>query len=180
MHIWIAADLDPQLGELKSQVCRIRSRMNFDDPSGTLPLHISLKISFEIGEDLFEDALCAVTQYCSALSPFPVRPEKVEQNGTIVWIRIGANDTLRNIHGDLTGLVQERFGIAPHEFDLDFKFHTTLFFGSCRAEADRAFAAMQNLPLPAEVTVNRFLIGTSPTGQPGTYRVIREIDACSG
>lgn len=180
MHIWIAADLDPQLGELKAQLCAIRSRMDLDDPSGTLPLHISLKISFEIGDDLVEDALRAVTQYCSAQSPFPVSPEGIEQNGSIVWIKARANGALRKIHSDLTGLMQERFGITPHEFDLDFKFHTTLFFGSCRAEADRAFAAMQNLPLPTEVNVNRFLIGTSPTGQPGTYRVIREIDAHNG
>ena len=177
MYIWVAADVDGQLGTIREKIAKICSEGNMTNSALTLPLHISLKISCEIQDSLFDESVGKISEYFSALSPFCVKAEKVEKNGNIVWIRFAENGELCRVHRDLVELFAGGYGIEPHEFDKKFIFHTTLFYGEDEKNAEAIFEILKTEGLPEGLTAKRFIIGCSESGKAGEYRVIKEIVA---
>ena len=54
------------------------------------------------------------------------------------------NDQIDRIHLDLVNIIEKQFGIAPHEFDLDYKFHTTLFMSDDVDKNRKAYEIIKN------------------------------------
>lgn len=175
MHIWTAISFGDQLSELRKQCSSISEELGLANPSLTLPIHTSLTISFEAAEEQSGQIITDLSEYLSSLVPFPVHPEQIEQTGSIIWLKMKESPVLTGIHDHLIDLLQHRYGIQPHPFDLDFKFHATLFFGGEEDALNTALSRIKFLPLPEALTARRFVIGTSSSGQPGTYSVCREI-----
>lgn len=180
MHIWTAVSFEDQLSELRDQCTSISEELGLANPSLTLPIHTSLAISFAVEDCQSESVITELTDYFSSLTPFSVHTEQIEQNGSIIWLRIKESPALTGIHTHLIDLLQRRYGIQPHPFDLDFQFHATLFFGGEENALNTALSRIKFLPLPETLTAHHFVIGTSPSGQPGTYSVCREIDISRG
>ena len=69
----------------------------------------------------------------------------------------------------------KKYGVPLHEYDMDYKFHTTLFMDSDTDKMNAAYDAIKNEPVPKTLRADRFIIGTSPSGALGTYSVYKEI-----
>lgn len=175
MHIWTAISFETQLSELRNQCSSISAELGLSNPSLTLPIHTSLAISFEAAEEQSGQIVSDLADYFSSLTPFPVHTEQIERNGSIIWLKMEECPELTGIHNHLIDLFQHRYGIQPHPFDLAFQFHATLFFGGKEVALTTALSRIKETPLPEALTACKFVIGTSPSGQPGSYTVCREI-----
>ena len=176
MYIWTAISFDDQLAALREQAARISGELGLDDPSLTLPIHTSLTISFEAADGVCDQIITDLAGYFSALARFPVHPKAIERNGSIIWLKMEESPELAGIHTHLIDLLQNRYGVQPHPFDLEFQFHATLFFGGDEQALSTALSRIKAAPLPEVLTARKFVIGTSPSGAPGSYCVCREIE----
>lgn len=168
MYLWVAVDLEDQLQELRKELDRVECLICSNDPALTLPLHTSLKISFEVDDKYANEVRCAVREYFSTLKSFRIAPERVESMGNLTWIRMKESRELCGIHSELDLLMERKFGVPRHVFDRDFIFHATLF----AATAPARFEKILNLPkLPEFITARSFIIGSSRSGEAGTYSV---------
>lgn len=168
MYLWIAVDLEDQLQEIREELVRVERLICSNDPALTLPLHTSLKISFEVDDKCANEVRSAVRRYLSALQCFQIEPERVESTGKLTWIRMKESRELSQIHGTLDLIIERQFGVPQHVFDRDFIFHTTLF----AATEPHKLEKILNLPkLPELLTVRIFIIGSSRSGTAGSYSV---------
>ena len=174
MHIWIGCRLHEEFEkELRTRCERECGDLALDAVAFTLPQHISLKISFDAGEG-YEKVLDTVEAILRREEKFYVNPKDMEVMGNILWITFRENKTLRRLHDLLDWELAQGFGIGQHPFDRNFRFHSTLYFGEPETlrQAQRRLAAF---PLPEELAVDTFLLGISPDGTPGSYRVVRQV-----
>lgn len=171
MYIWLAIDVDDQLASLRAAAQYVTDELSAWNPVLTLPLHISLRISFPVEDALSARVIDRIAGYFATLQPFSVTPDKIERHGLVVWLKMTPNDHLRRIHDDLVCMLQEEFGVRPHPFDNDFLYHASLFLSADEANVAVAFTALQAAEYPAELTAHRLVIGESETGSAGEYRI---------
>lgn len=164
MYLWVAIHTDGQMREL-------RERAEAAGAVFSLPLHISLKISFPVEESRVPDAMAAIRAYYATLAPFSVEVQGIEQNGGIVWLRMKENDTLQRIHRELDRRMEENFGVLPHPYDGDYRFHTTLFIGDEQRAAE-IYEELRSASVPSVIRVSRLLIGGSESGRAEDYSVL--------
>ncbi len=172
MFIWVAADVDRQLEEQKRRIREVEKESGLV-PSvvSKLPLHVSLKISAEVPCRAEEALRKDISALLEATDPFEIEPDGIEIHGAIVWIRMKPNKVIARLHEDLCSLFADKYGIAPHEYDLDFIYHTTLFLDPDKEKIEKAFRMIRSLSLPKRLTADRFVIGSSLSGTAGTYAV---------
>ena len=128
MYVWTALYIEDELEEVRDRAIGIGEDMGVKCPLTILPLHISLKISFQIDDDLLDECVSVLCDYFSTQGPFSVEVEGYEHASGVVWIRMKENARLAEIHSHLDELMMDRFGAKPHAFDLSFIYHATLFF----------------------------------------------------
>ena len=175
MYIWTAINVEKQLREIKHIIGEIEKQVGIIDSVVNLPLHISLKISFEISDDMYADAVDSIINYYKSVPKFDIEVSGIEKEENIIWIRMEENRELHQIHRDLDKLVYENYGILPHKFDLDYKFHTTLFMDSDCTKIAAAYNIIKDAKLPQKVYADHLVIGSSKTGVAGTYIVDHNI-----
>lgn len=175
MYIWTAISFDDQLAELRQQTACVSEDLALDNPSLTLPIHTSLTISFEVADEMYHRIITDLTDYFSSIVPFSIHTETIERNGNIIWLKMKQSLELTEMHTHLIDLLHRRYGVEPHPFDLDFKFHTTLFFGGGDHTLDTALSLIKATPLPDVLTARKFVIGISPSGEAGTYCICQKI-----
>ncbi|MBQ7392330.1 MAG: 2'-5' RNA ligase family protein [Clostridia bacterium] len=175
MYVWTAIDVDDQLKEIKGKAQGIEKNLNFENSAFTLPSHISLKISFSVSDTDYPCVVETLLDYYKTVTPFCVDVEGIETENTIVWIRIKENAVLNRIHKDLDRILMEKHGIVPHQFDLDFKFHSTLFLDSDKEKIKIAYHQIKDVKVPLSLCADAIIIGASPSGDVGTYGVTHTI-----
>ena len=175
MYIWLGINVDEQLCEVRDRAYDVNRRLAFENFCYTLPFHISLKMSFQVENALFDKILADVESYYSTITPFEIDIKGIENESVIVWVRMCENKRLNKIHDDLNALLLDKYGVGLHEYDTDYKFHTTLFMDGDTSKIDAAFDMVKDTPLPQSITANRFIIGRSASGALGTYSVYKEI-----
>lgn len=174
MYIWIGAKLPDEFESYIRGVCiPISEALGLDTSGFSLPQHISLKISFDAGNQA-EEILAFLEQRLRGERVFYVNPRMPQRHENILWMPFRPNAPLRHCHNLLDRELQERFGIDQHPFDKAFAFHSTLFLGE-EGPLTRVEEALQKLPLPGLLEINTILLGVSESGKSGTYRVVREI-----
>lgn len=176
MYIWTAIDVHDQLSHLTAEVSEAERSLGMEQSALTLPFHVSLKISFSVDNAIAPAVTDSILTYYRTIKPFPIEVEGIEREGSIVWIRMKETDTLRRIHGDLDRILADTYGVSPHVFDGDFKFHTTLFLELREDVLTEALARVADAPLPSTLVAERFIIGASESGGVGTYRVTHRLD----
>ena len=174
MYIWTGADVNDQLEPLGSMRREAETVLGLQD--FMLPLYISLKMSFLVPDDQVDTMIECLTAFCGSLAPFQVPVRGIERENGIVWLRYCECPELSTVHDQLNVLMQDRFGIALHPYDSDFIFHTTLFMDQDNDKLARAYEMVRSIPLPSSLRVSRCLIGMSPSGKPGDYRIVRTVD----
>ena len=175
MYLWFGIDVDKYYTDIKKRVKEIEKEVSID-LGMVLPYHISLKMSFLIDERIKNDVIDSLTDYFKNILPFDINSIKIEKYNNIIWVRMQNNDTIDNIHIDLNNMLLEKYNISLHEYDLDFLFHTTLFMDNDANKINKAYNMIKDITIPKTVKANKFLIGSSDSGQPGTYKIIKEIE----
>ena len=180
MFIWVAIDVDEQLMKIKSEAKRIEKLVNFRGSNITLPMHISLKISCEILDEKYDDIVFDIKEILKMVHRFEIGVKRIELHETIAWIRMQGNEQLDKLHASLDRMFLEKYQLPPHKFDLDFKFHTTLFLDDDEMKVKEAFLKIKDIELPNTLVAEKFVIGTSPQGKIGTYKVMEEFRIVQG
>ncbi len=175
MYIWVAIDVNEQVGQLREKAENYVSTHGLSSPTLTLPFHISLKISFQIPDNRCQEAMQDIREFLKSLKPFSIVAREIEQNGPIIWIAMEENTELTYIHKRLDEMLLEKYGVAQHAFDKAFLFHTSVLMIDHEEQLLRAFHTMKDSNIPKVLKAETFIIGSSETGQAGTYRVNEEI-----
>lgn len=175
MFVWIGCELPKEFElDLRDACLEASDGLALDFACFTLPQHISLKISFDAGQD-YGRILAFVEELLRKEKRFSVNPKEPEQAGSILWLAFRESGTLRRLHNLLDRDLKRRFGVPQHLFDKAFAFHSTLAMGS--VEEIAAYKARLNgLELPERLEIRTFLLGISESGKAGTYRVVRRIN----
>ena len=176
MYIWVAIDVNEQLIELRENAENYVKQQNLSSTTFSLPFHISLKISFQIPNDKFEEAINDIRNFYKSLKPFQIIVKGIEQANPIIWVTMQDSAELTDIHNKLDKMLFEKYGIIQHDFDKDFRFHTSIVIIHNKQQIIRAFDAIKDTNIPKTLKADKFIIGSSTEGQPGTYSVIEEIE----
>ena len=148
MYIWLGINVNGQLLSIRQMAERIEGELVMGNSCYTLPMHISLKMSFDISEEKFNEVVEDVTRLLSSCEPFDVGVKGIENEEVIVWIRMKENDKLNSIHDALNELLLLKYRVPLHEYDADYKFHTTLFMDSDTDKLRVAYDRIKNEKLP--------------------------------
>ena len=175
MFIWVGINVEEQLKEVRSAVDGVFEKIDISNVTCQLPLHISLKISFNIENSLFDSVLNDIIYVYNAQKPFEIMVKGVEKHENIEWIRMYSNDRLEALATKLNMMLLDKYAVPLHEYDLDFIFHTTLFMDDDAEKINIAHYLLGDLELPKTLTANTFVIGTSETGENGTYMVYKTV-----
>ena len=175
MYIWVGADVDSQLGEIKDLTKKTEEALGIVPSTLTLPLHISLKISFCVDNRIVDDVIESLSEIYETIKPFYVRTKKIEHRGKLVWIRTKKSAKLDSIHNRLDKVLNEKHSVELHDFDRHYLFHTTLFMCEDKEKSGTAYEAVKEAPLPQKLRIDRLVIGQSPDGTAGTYKVIKTV-----
>ena len=176
MFVWVGINVEQQLKETRMAVDRVFEKVDISNVTCQLPLHISLKISFEIENTLFESILNDIISIYNSQKPFKIMVKGIEKYDNIMWIRMCSNKEVESLATALNNMLLEKYGIPLHEYDLDFIFHTTLFMDDDAQKISQAYDLLDNLKLPETLVADTFVIGTSENGKNGTYRVYKTIN----
>lgn len=175
MYLWFSIYVDNYYQILKEKVEKVKEEIGLRYETNNLPWHISLKISFEAPKDKESEIIKDVEAFYTTLKPFTLSPKSIEKNHNILWIRYQDNDYLTLIQKELNQLLNEKYHIPYHPYDIDFIFHTTLYMNDNENLISLGYEKLKCEELPKEIYLNKFLIGNSPLGIPETYQVIKEI-----
>lgn len=176
MFVWVGINVENQLKETREAVDKVFEKIDISNVTCQLPLHISLKISFEIEKELFESVLNDIVDIYNAQKPFEIKVKGIEKHENIMWIRMYSNEKLEALATSLNLMLKDKYGIPLHEYDLDFIFHTTLFMDGDAEKINAAHGLMGDLCLPKTLVADTFVIGKSETGENGTYRVYKTVE----
>ncbi len=171
MYFWTALYIEDNLEEVRDRAITIGEQSGVKCPVNFLPLHVSLKISFRIDDSRKDECLKLLKDYLSTVGPFSMEVQGYEHVPGVVWIRMKENERLVEIHQHLDELISATFGVAPDALDLEFIYHSTLFFDD-DSRLDEAFEQISKIPLPGKIYARDFLIGASDDGLPGTYSIL--------
>ena len=175
MYIWIGCELPKEFElDIRDACLEASEGLDLDFSGFTLPQHISLKISFQAGQD-YEPVLDFVEKLLRKEKSFYVEPKEPEQAGSILWLSFRESGTLRRLHNILDRDLKRQFAVEQHLFDKAFMFHSTLAVGDSE-EIARLHQHLCGLALPERLAIRAFLLGISETGKSGTYRVVRRIE----
>lgn len=175
MYIWLGVDLDNQLSSLKTMRDNARKQLGLPVDNPNFPMHVSLKISFEVADNIapkLMDQLCA---YFATLKPFDIFVDKLELHPNISWILYKPSSQLQAISTHLNNYLLNNYNVPLHEYDTDFKYHSTLFLDGTPDQIAQGFDIIKHHPLPQKLTANTFCIGMSETGVNYTYTVVKRI-----
>ena len=176
MYIWVGVEVESQIVEIKKSAFEIEKKIGFENSNFTLPMHISLKISFPVDDSVANDVIYDIERLYRLVTPFEIGVDRIECYENISWIRYKENCNLNSIHDKLNAMLFEKYGVGLHEYDCDYKFHTTLFMENNEEKIRSAYEMIKNVYLPKKISVNKLLIGVSESGKLGSYRVFREVN----
>lgn len=172
MFIWTAIDVNQQLCEIRKHITEMPYSQN---PCLTLPLHVSLKISFEAEDKIANDVIQAIAEYLSSQTPFVMKPQAIECYTRVTWISMQPSTILESLHDGMDHIMESRFGIQPHEFDRAFRYHASLFYADDGKYVQEAYQLLKDVTVPEQLLADTFVIGVSDSGAAGTYHVIKTI-----
>ena len=174
MYIWVGINVDSQLENVGKKVREIEENLGYKNFCYTLPMHISLKISFYAPDKKTEQIISDIREIYKGQKAFEIDVSGVENLGGIAWIRMKESSELNALSDKLNSMLFSRHGIPLHEYDTDYKFHSTLFMGN-EVEVAEELSMLGNINIPEKLTASRFIIGFSHSGEFGTYSVSEEI-----
>ncbi|MBO5211630.1 MAG: 2'-5' RNA ligase family protein [Clostridia bacterium] len=175
MFLWVGAVFENNAeDEIRSITNKLNENYNLSTVVFSLPQHISLKISFEC--DDYKKVIDYIKTQLSVFESFDVEISDVSKiDGSLIWLDISENETLRKIHDLLNYSLLRDFNIPLKSFDGDeFKFHSTLFFDSSINEKHQALIDefKKHFLLPRKYVIKKIKFAISQTLTPGEFEVV--------
>ena len=99
MYIWCALDLDRALCGVRRAAIEYNARLRLPETAFTLPQHLSLCISFEMGDGEWREAAELIERTVACIPPPTLAPIGIERCGDIVWISFDESEPLKRLHG---------------------------------------------------------------------------------
>lgn len=175
MYIWFGINIDNNIVEFKKNFLELTQKYNAIPQFNYHPAHISLKITSEIKDELFEPILDDCFDYYKTLTPFKIKSDKIEIENSFMWLRWLNNDNLESVHTNLCDLMNIKYKIPLHQFDYEYKYHTTLF-----ANADKLNKELTKeiyaLEIPQKITASNFFIGFSKDNKSENFKIYKSIE----
>ena len=174
MYLWIGCKLPADYEtEIRTLCLQKNESLGLNTVAFSLPQHISLKISFDSPDT--EKMITHLETFFAKLPPFEVKIKALDQMGSILWLTVEENPVLQNLHHELDRILEHQFQIPQHPFDCNFQFHSTLFLDDDTEKIGKMAGALESHCFARTLQVDTILLGTSPTGTAGDYRVVKEI-----
>jgi 2'-5' RNA ligase len=174
MYFWVAASLPNQSEKRIRNICiPLMREKNISNMAFLLGQHISLKMPF--ASDDVEAVMDFLNSYLQKKKPFYVETDKVEKHGTICWLRFKPSEDLQKIHDDLVDGLYDIFQLFPHELDKSFVFHSSIAIDKDTNKIDWLYDHIKNCFQDRHVLISSFIIGTSQSGESGTWKEMRKI-----
>lgn len=174
MYIWTGIIVEGQLDEVKTASIEAEKKLNLQPLFG-FPMHVSVKISFFVPNDKTNEVVDFLTEYFSLLKPFAIPVKAIELEDTIVWVRMKECDELKKIQSDMNRLLGEKFGVPVHEYDTDFKFHSTLCIAD-EGVAEAFYNEVKNAHVPSVLKAEKAGIAISEEWKAFGLKIIKTID----
>ena len=83
MIVWVGIDMDSQYGLVKEVTKTVETEVGFDHSNFTLPMHVSLKISFNVEERDFQAVEDVITAIYDRTEPFEIAVKGIELHDNI-------------------------------------------------------------------------------------------------
>ena len=161
MYVWIGCDINPKFTEYREKVKEFNADLNLSERAFGFPQHISLKITFEMEEEIAKHCIKDIVEFLKGAKPFTVRVEKLElTDDGIIWLRMEENEQLRFLHDELDQ-IGISYAVKQHEFDKRYIFHSTVIMDENREKLATMFGRLKDVPYPEELKINTFLVGHS-------------------
>jgi 2'-5' RNA ligase len=176
MYIWIACDVSESLSCIRKACVLKNQELLLDETAFSLPQHISLKISFEVANTISDDVIGFVSEYLSEQPELVLDAPSPELYGSILWLKFSEDPELLRMHRELDDSLLHKFAVQQHEYDKDFKYHSTLFIDSS-SDLEPMYRFVSCLGMPEKIKIDRFIIGVSESGKAGEYSVLKVIKA---
>ena len=171
MYVWIGIETESQLKTIKEKARKIENEIGFLHSNFTLPLHISLKMSFKVSDENFDAVVSDLLDYFKSVKPFEVETSGISFEHVICWISMKRNEQLDRLHDYLNDFLMQKYGVPLHEYDTDYKYHTTLFSDSNEEKVLMAYKLIEQEQIPKTINANTILIGFSDSGNLGTFKI---------
>lgn len=171
MFIWIGIDVGAAFAVVRKRAVEIEKALGCKFSCYTLPMHVSLKMPFEVKESQFAEIENSILQFFKMQKPLELSSPRMENAGTIVWVRYEQNARLCRMKDELNAMLREKHGIGMHEYDSDYLFHTTVFMFDKQNKNNEGYRRIKDVVLPKKVVLNKFIVGSSPNGKLGTFTV---------
>lgn len=174
MQIWSGLIVDDGLESLKNRAIALENELGIDTLFD-FPMHISTKISFKTEDENYEEIVRYLIQTYSSVSEFDVPLSGIEGYDEIVWLRAGESDELERLSRKINSELAERFGVPLHEYDNDYKFHSTLCMGNAPEKTRAFYEGIKNHPFPEKLAVKRAAIALSESGRTHEFKIVETI-----
>lgn len=175
-YMWVGLELPKHYEtKVRREAINLNVDKSINEVAFLLPQHISLRISFQT--DMFEELIFDLVQYFEKEQSFFVEHLRVDTHQGIVWSVFKHSTILEKFHSYLIEFPFKKYDIKPHEIDLSFSFHSTIFYDPLkgRDELQAIGDTLNNVIQNEKLRIKKVLIGLSNTGKPGSFKIVKRI-----
>ena len=172
MFVWVGCDISPKFMEYREKVRKCNEEVNASETAFGFPQHISLKITFEMDDEIAKHCIKDIIELLKSAKPFVAKAEKMELHDGIIWIKMQENEHFKALHDELDQIVIS-YAVKQHPFDKEFIYHSTVVMDEDREKLEKMYEKIKDVPYPKELKINTFLVGHSNDNKE--YKVDRRI-----
>ncbi len=173
MYIWVGCDINAKFIEYREKVKEFNADLNLSERAFNLPQHISLKITFEMDDEIAKHCIKDIIGLLKEQKPFIARVGKPEmRDDGIIWLKMEENEQFTALHNELDEIAIS-YAVKPHALDRQYIFHSTVITDENQEKLSAMFEKVKALPYPEELKINTFLVGTSDDNE--NFKIVRRI-----
>ena len=172
MFVWIGCDISNKFAEYREKVKECNADINASEASFNFPQHVSLKITFEMDDDIAKHCIKDIIELLKSAKPFAAKAESIELHDGIIWIRMQDNEHFKYLHDELDQIVIS-YAVKQHEFDKNYIFHSTVIMDNDNEKLAKLYERIKDIPYPKDLKINTFVIGHS--NDKINYKIDRRI-----
>ena len=160
MFVWVGCDINPKFIEFREKVKELNAEVGACETAFNFPQHISLKITFDMDEDVAKHCIKDIIDLLKEAKPFTAKIQNLELHDNIIWLRVEKNEQFAFLHEELDQIAIS-YAVKQHPFDKDFIFHSTVVMDEDKEKLVALFEKLKDIPHPEELKINTFLVGHS-------------------
>ena len=172
MFIWIGCDINPKFIEYREKIKECNADVNASETAFNFPQHVSLKITFEMDDEIAKHCIKDIIELLKSTKPFTAKTQNIELHEGIIWIRMEECEQFKALHDELDQIAIS-YAVKQHEFDKNFIYHSTVIMDEDTEKLEKLYGRIKDIPYPEELKINTFLVGHSY--DKVTYKVDRRI-----